>query len=78
MVLIAVVTGKPYGLFLAGATGTDASLLNPFDLAKYPFAVIAAAVFGLTPGLLISRLKEVGEKLNTDLQSTDTATGESD
>jgi formate-dependent nitrite reductase membrane component NrfD len=42
-----------------GGTATDmnVTLDQIFSLKDYPFGVIVAAIFGLTPGLLLERLR---------------------
>jgi hypothetical protein len=42
-----------------------------FSLDRYPFGLVVAAVFGLTPGLLIRRLKSEGEIYKDDLQRSE-------
>jgi hypothetical protein len=46
-------------------------LIDVFNLAKYPLDPVIAAVFGLTPDLLISRLGDQAAKLKTNISSTD-------
>jgi hypothetical protein len=41
-----------------------------FDLSRNPLAVVFAAVFGLTPSLLLSRLQDSTERLKKDLRSS--------
>jgi hypothetical protein len=41
-----------------------------FDLGEGRFGLVIAAVFGLTPGLLVDRLKSEGERYKADLQSS--------
>jgi hypothetical protein len=41
-----------------------------FDLDEGRFGLVIAAVFGLTPGLLVDRLKGEAEKYKADLQSS--------
>jgi hypothetical protein len=43
-----------------------------FSLEDGQFGIVTAAIFGLTPGLLVDRLKGEGEKYKADLQSTGT------
>ncbi len=50
----------------------SSTLAEIFDLKTYPFAVVLAAMFGLTPGLVINRLKKVSDQQAMDLQSTGT------
>lgn len=47
-----------------------ADLKEVFDVETYPFEVVLAAIFALTPGLLINRLQRQTEKLKADLAST--------
>ncbi len=49
-------------------------LIEVFDMAAYPFEVVIAMLFGLTPGLLISRLQQQTESYKADLKSTESAT----
>lgn len=42
-----------------------------FDMDKFPFALILAAAFGLTPNLLISGLQTQTAKLRSDLRSSE-------
>jgi hypothetical protein len=45
------------GGYLIGSETTDvASLRAIFDLSEYPMGLLVAAIFGLTPGLLLERL----------------------
>jgi len=44
-----------------------------FDLESYPVNILIAAVFGLTPSLLINRLNAASEQYKKDLKSTDAA-----
>jgi hypothetical protein len=44
-----------------------------FDLSRYPLNVLIAAVFGLTPTLLTTRLRAAAERYKTDLRSTEAA-----
>jgi hypothetical protein len=41
-----------------------------FDVQRYPFEVVLAAIFALTPGLLITRLQRQTDKFKADLTST--------
>jgi hypothetical protein len=51
-------------------TGT-AALHKVFDLATYPAGVVVAAVFGLTPSLLITRLQRQAEQYKADLRGSE-------
>ena len=48
-------------------------LIDFFNLQDHPFSLIVAATFGLTPGLLVDRLKEQAEQYKQDLQSSKAA-----
>jgi hypothetical protein len=48
-------------------------LIQNFDLNKHPLNPIFAAVFGLTPNLLISRLSDQATKLKGNISSTNAA-----
>jgi hypothetical protein len=63
---------EPAGTTPAGAVP---SLKDIFDLDRYPIALLVAAVFGLTPGLLFDRLLQQAERYKTNLTSSQ-ATGE--
>jgi hypothetical protein len=49
------------------------SLDKIFDLKEYPINILIAAIFGLTPSLLITRLHSAGEQYKADLKSTEAA-----
>jgi len=46
------------------------TLNEVFDLDSNQFGLVLAAVFGLTPGLLVSRLQGQADRIKADLQST--------
>ncbi|HEY3079373.1 MAG TPA: hypothetical protein VGM69_05650 [Chloroflexota bacterium] len=50
-----------------GAVPTAEILPTAFDLAQRPLNLLTAAVFGLTPGLIVSRLSQQAEQYRTDL-----------
>jgi hypothetical protein len=50
--------------------GKTVSLGDVFDVQRYPFEVVLAAIFALTPGLLITRLQRQTDKFKADLNST--------
>jgi len=50
--------------------GTVPLLKQVFDLGAAPFGLVIAAVFGLTPELLVNRLQGQADKYRVDLQST--------
>ncbi len=47
-----------------------AQLLRIFDLGQSPFGLIIAAIFGLTPNQLISRLKQQTDQVKEEIRST--------
>ncbi len=51
------------------------SLSQIVDLETYPFGLVVAAVFGLTPGLVIDRLRSQEERLKDDLAKSEAAGG---
>jgi hypothetical protein len=72
--LVSVVSGRPFGLYLVEpAADPPGSLYDVFNVIRYPFGLIVAAAFGLAPGILLRRLKTVGDSLKTDLQSSEAA-----
>jgi hypothetical protein len=48
------------------------SLIDIFDLDKKPFGLVLAAIFGLSPTALLSRLQQEAEKYKADLKSSGT------
>jgi hypothetical protein len=72
--LVSVVSGRPFGLYLVEPGALPAgSLFDVYNVLKYPFGLVVAAAFGLAPGVLLRRLKTVGDSLKTDLQSSEAA-----
>lgn len=56
---------------LAADSGTEAAPLGEiFSLTAYPLGLLVAAVFGLTPGLLIERLRNRTDEYKAEIQST--------
>jgi hypothetical protein len=51
------------------------SLVAIFDVDQNPFGLLVAAVFGLTPGLLVEQLSDRARQYQAELQSTDTQHG---
>jgi hypothetical protein len=64
-----VAIGAP---MLASASGTPGgmSLATMFDLSQYPLGLLWAAVFGLTPELLLKELQAYGDKRLKELDSS--------
>ena len=62
-------------LFTTGTTATKPpDLTQVYSLAADPLGLLYAAIFGLAPGALTSRLAAASAKLEQDLQSTEAAT----
>ncbi len=59
-----------------GAAGPAAvaALQDIFDLQRYQFGLLIAAVFGLTPRLLIDRLRQESDRYAADLSASGVAT----
>jgi hypothetical protein len=55
----------------ATASGTP-TLQDVFSLADYPFGLVVAAIFGLTPGLLLARLRQQTDEYKEELARTGT------
>jgi hypothetical protein len=48
---------------------------DPFNLSTNATSLVTAAVFGLTPGLLIDRLRQQSDRFKTNLRSTEPQSG---
>ncbi len=59
-------------------TGPPPQLAVIFDLGKNTKGILEAALFGLTPGLLFSRLQQQSEKYKSDLKSTEPTQGKAE
>ena len=64
----------------APKTATEGSGVQPtaklsqvFDIENYPAGVVVAAIFGLTPSLLITRLQQQAEQYKADLRGSEAA-----
>ena len=55
----------------ATSSGTP-TLADIFSLAAYPFGIVIAAIFGLTPGLLLARLRQQTDEYKEELARTGT------
>jgi hypothetical protein len=62
----------------AQITRVGLSLQDIFNLQKYPFALVLAAIFGLTPKTFVKRLQQAGEQSRIDLKSTNAHPSSSD
>jgi hypothetical protein len=54
--------------------GTIPSLATILNLTDHPFSLVLAAIFGLSPTVLISRLQQEAEKYKADLKGTESPT----
>lgn len=68
-----------YGVVYSSAAATQTAQRIPtpneiYDLRMYPFGLIVAAVFGLSPGLLLSGLQQQVNKYKDALTSTEVPT----
>jgi hypothetical protein len=62
-------------LAVAQAHGTGAlTVQEAFDFINHPLNILTAAVFGLTPGLVLERLKQQTQAYKDDLKSTEADT----
>ncbi|HLZ10428.1 MAG TPA: hypothetical protein VKT80_17705 [Chloroflexota bacterium] len=48
--------------------------IDVYNIDRYPFGIVLALIFGLTPGLLISRLSQGIENYKQDLRSSELST----
>jgi hypothetical protein len=55
---------------VATSVRTPPALADIFDLSLNPAGLLIAAVFGLTPKLVLDKLESQGEKYKTDLQAS--------
>ena len=58
------------------ADGTAASLSEVFDLGRNPLSLVTAAVFGLTPALLITQLEKRAADSRHELAQTNSSSGD--
>jgi hypothetical protein len=64
----------------AAGTATPTAALNLtrlLDLTQQPFSLVLAAIFGLSPVVLISRLQQEAEQYKSDLKGTEAPTSRS-
>jgi len=66
-VITTTVSRSPSG----GQTAATPSLSDIFNLSTHPFSLIIAAVFGLTPTLLLDQLLKQTEQYQVDLKSSE-------
>jgi uncharacterized membrane protein len=75
--LLSVQINPTPGSIVAGQqTILTPTLESIFNVAQRPFSLVLAAVFGLTPSALISRLQNEAEKYKSDLKSSQAPTTE--
>jgi hypothetical protein len=69
----AVVTGTTAVAGSEGARTVMAipALIDIYNVERYPFSIILAMIFGLTPGLLVSRLSQGIEGYKQDLRTSE-------
>jgi hypothetical protein len=65
--LTAFLGAPPLGLGLLATP----DLAKIFDLAQYPLGLVSAAIFGLTPGLLLDRIRALGDDVKFDIAKSD-------
>jgi hypothetical protein len=65
--LTAFLGAPPLGLGLID----NPDLTVAFSLQAYPLGLVSAAIFGLTPGLLLDRIKALGDDVKTDIAKSD-------
>lgn len=73
---LAAIGGVLIVAMLPESNGAELNLDAAFDLARNPFGLVVAAVFGLTPRLLIDRLQSKTEQYKRDLKQTAASGGE--
>ena len=63
-------------ILTSGVNGAQPSLslAKVFNLTQTPFSFVLAAIFGLTPTVLISRLHQEAEQYKADLKSSESLT----
>lgn len=71
---VAAIGGVVLTKIAAGATG--ANLSDVFDLGSNPLSLLTAAVFGLTPALLITQLEKRAEDSQQELARTTSGSGD--
>ncbi|MGE0229841.1 MAG: hypothetical protein AB7I38_07740 [Dehalococcoidia bacterium] len=52
-------------------SANDVRLESVFDFETYPIAIVLAAIFGLSPTLLLKRLEDATTRLKLDIKSTE-------
>ena len=65
-----IVDSSEKTLSLAGEVRTPAEMADIFDLDVNAGGLVVAAIFGLTPGLVLERLKSEAERYKSDLQTS--------
>ncbi len=80
LVVIAMLPAALNDLSAIQANGPAAQIAYPalnevFDIGKNPFRLVIAAVFGLSPEILIAILKQQGKELQAQIKSTEPGEG---
>lgn len=76
-ILAALLTIPPFGLALL-QPGRNPDILQALNLQTYPAGLVVAAIFGLTPGLLLKKLRDAGNSMTIDLESSSSGGGTDD
>lgn len=74
--LTAFLAAPPVGLGLLGGENAAQALGEIFDLEAYSLGLIVAAIFGLTPGLLLQRVRALGDQLKLDIEKSEAGGGD--
>jgi hypothetical protein len=54
----------------AHAAAASQSLVDIYNVGRFPFSLVVAATFGLTPGLFLAGLQQQSDRLKADLKSS--------
>ena len=73
VVLSAMLLAPPFGLSLSQASRGPSidTLTGIFNLGAYPLSILVAAIFGLTPGLFLTRLRDRADTLKENIKSSE-------
>jgi hypothetical protein len=76
VLLVALLSGHPLGLDLLGQTAqAKESVLVNLTIARYPGAIVVAAIFGLSPELLLRRIRSLGDELQLAIKASEPTGG---
>jgi hypothetical protein len=73
VVIVAMLSITSISQAATGFGGGEMSVADLFDVRKSPLNMVVAATFGLTPGLLLERLRAQTERYKSDLRTTQAA-----